>query len=188
MRFGGRGFDKVEPITAGTHYRLRGPVEMLDVLGEELGKVEGFSLQRETPPADTINMRSMLAPSHAFRRSVTVHGDGGREAASFVARAVDRGLTVESVGIGRWSVTARTADLAQWLAAVCAKTDGEVLALFGWDADSISAEDAASPSVLITLPPLHVAVSLPDRKTISTFERNADGDILSAIQFETDSP
>ena len=178
----------VESITGGTCYRLRGGVEMLDVLGEELRLAEGFSLAREMPPTDTINMRSTLAaPSHEFRRSVTVHGDGGREAASFVARAVDAGLTVESVGIGRWSVSARTAALVDWLAAVYIKPVEEVLTLFGWTAETVAAEDAASPAISITLPPLQVAVTLPDRKTISTFERDADGEIVSAIQLETDA-
>lgn len=177
----------VEPITGGTCYRLRGGVELLDVLGEELGKAEGFSLAREMPPTDTISMRSTLAPSHEFRRSVIVHGDGGREAVSVVARAIDRGLTVESVGIGRWSVSARTAALVDWLAAAYVKPVEEVLTLFAWTAETVAAEDAASPAISITLPPLQVAVTLPDRKTISTFERNAEGDIVSALQLETDT-
>lgn len=178
----------VEPISAGTCYRLRGPTEMLDVLGDELGKVERFALRREAPPTDTIAMQSTLAPSHAARRSVTVHGDPGREAASFVARAVDRGMAVESVGVGRWSVTARTAALVDWLAAVYVKPVDEVLTLFDWDAASVAAEDAASPAVSITLPPLQVAVSLPVRKTISTFKHDADGNVTQALQIETDVP
>lgn len=190
----------IETITAGTHYRLRGgrssrrarsagaPAELLDVLGEQLGQVEGFSVLREMPPTDTVNMRSTLAPSHAFRRSVEIHGDPGREAASFVARAIDHRLAVESVGIGRWSVSGRTRALVDWLAAVYVKPVEEVLALFGWTAETIAAEDAATPAVSITLPPLQVAVTLPDRKTTTTFERDADDEIVSALQFETNAP
>lgn len=176
----------VESITAGTTYRLDGSAELLDVLAAELAPVDGFSLLLEQAPADTVQMGSTVAPSHPFRRNVTIHS-GTAAGASFVARAVDHRLAVESVGINRWSVTGRTSALVAWLAAIYVKTAEEVMALFNWDAASVAAEDAAHPAVSITLPPLHVAVTLPDRKTVSTFTRNADGDITQAIALETDT-
>jgi len=99
----------VEPITPGTAYRLTGPAELLSVLTLEMSGIEGFTLAHELPPTDVVRMGSSLAPSHPFKRSVTVHGTGG--AASFVARAIDLALPVASVGINRWSVSGRTSDL-----------------------------------------------------------------------------
>ncbi len=177
----------VESITAGTTYRLDGNAELLDVLAAELEPVEGFALTIEQAPTDTIEMRSTVAPSHAYRRSVTVHS-GTAAGASFVARAIDHHLQVSTIGINRWSVSARTADLVQWLGTVYGKTPDEVLTMFGWSAESVASEDAAHPTLSITLPPLQVAVSLPDRKTVSTFTRNADGDITQAIALESDAP
>lgn len=180
---------QVEAITPATAYRLKGNTELLDVLGEELGKVEGFELKREMPPVDTVQMRSTLTNPHPFRRSVTVHGDGGRSAASFVARAVDMGLAVLPVGVGHWTVSARTADLVRWLAAIYVKTHDEVLTLFNWSSESIAAEDAAVPVVTVTLPTtLDVDVrSMPARKSVSTVTRDAEGEISNVVQIESDT-
>lgn len=174
---------EVEPITPTTHYRLTGPAEMLEVLAGELRPAEGFDLQRETPPVGAIDMRTTLAPSHPFRRSVTVHGIGG--AASFIARAVDRRLTVATIGADRWSVSGRTAALVEWMTAIYAKPADEVLALFGWTAESVAAEDSPTPTVNVTLPTPTINVTLPDRRTTSEIARNAAGDIRQIIQLET---
>lgn len=177
----------IEPIVAGERYRIDGGTELLDVLAGELAPVEGFALVRETPPTDTINMRTTATPSHPFRRSVTVHGIGA--APSFVARAVDRRLTVTPAGASRWEVSGRTAALVDWLAAIYAKTTDEVLALFGWTPESVAAEDTATPAVdlTVTLPPVpvQVNVTLPDRRTTSEIKRDAAGDLVQFIQLET---
>ena len=169
----------VESIKPGTTYRLRGSTELMTVLADELAQVEGLSMAREVPPTDAISVGSTLAPSHPYRRAVTVHGP----AASPIARAVDRRLTVSTVGINRWSVGGRTADLLPWLAATYGKPVDEVMALFGWTAESVAAEDAA-PTVAVNLPPIAVAVTLPDRKTTSDITRDAAGEITQVLQFE----
>ena len=167
----------IEPIVAGTAYRLDGPALTLDVLGDELKPIEGLSLERESPPTDCINMRSDLAPAVAPRRSVTVHGVAAN---SFVARAVDRRLAVTPAGASRWIVSGRTSELLAWLAEVWVKSPEEVMQVFGWTPESIAAEDAPATTV-----PVNVSVQLPDRKTTSEIARNAAGDITQVIQLET---
>lgn len=175
----------VETIAAGTRYRLNGPLELLDVLAGELAPIEGFELVRELPPLETISMASTVAPSHAYRRSMTVHGVGA--ACSFVARAIDRRLTVTPCGVNRWAVAGRTAALIDWLAEVWAKPADEVLAVFGLTPEAVAAEDSPTSPIHVVLPPVpvEVNVTLPDRRTTSDFKRDADGDIVNVIQLET---
>ena len=173
----------VEPIVAGSAYRLDGNAELLSVLAEELQSIEGYTLEREAPPTDRVDMRSTLAPSHAPRRSVTLHGS---RAHTFIARAIDRRLTVTPAGASRWIVSARTADLVDWLAAVWSQSVDEVLAAFRWTPESVAAEDTSTPTVTVAnLPAIQVAVTLPDRKSTSEIARNAAGDITQVIQLES---
>jgi len=175
----------VEPIAPGTAYRLAGPIELLSVLTAELNGIEGFTLAHELPPTDVVRMGSSLAPSHPFKRSVTVHGTGG--AASFVARAVDLALSVASVGINRWSVSGRTSDLVAWLSVVYNKTPDELLTLQGWSPESIAAEDSPNgPAITVNVPTPSVNVTLPDRRTTSTIGRDSTGNIVSVVQLESD--
>lgn len=178
----GAGVD-VEPIVAGTAYRLDGNAELLAVLAEELQSIEGYTLEREAPPTDRIDMRSDVAPVHAPRRSVTVHGS---RAHTFIARAIDRRLTVSPAGASRWIVSARTADLVDWLAAVWSQSTDDVMARFSWTPESVAAEDSSTPTVTVAnLPAIQVAVTLPDRKTTSEIARDAAGDIRQIVQLET---
>jgi hypothetical protein len=102
-----------------------------------------------------------------------------------VARAVDLGLTVATVGVNRWAVSARTSDLVQYLATVYGMGADEVLSLVGWSEASVLAEDSATPTVNITLPTPTVNITLPDRRTTSDICRNAAGDIINVVQLET---
>lgn len=175
----------VEAITPGTAYRLTGPAELLTVLTGELSGIEGFTLAHELPPIEVVRMGSSLAPSHPFKRSVTVHGTGG--AAPFVARAIDRALSVVSVGINRWSVSGRTSELVAWLSVVYGKTPEEVLSLQGWSPESIAAEDSPNgPEITVNVPTPTVHVTLPDRRTTSTIGRDSTGNIVSVVQLESD--
>ena len=117
-------------------------------------------------------------------RSFVVHGVA--EEPSYVARAIDRGLTVTTEGIGRWRVAGATADLVEWQATIYQKTTDEVLAMFGWNEAMVSAEDSPTgPAINVTVPPVQVTVTLPDRRTTSEITRNRDGDIAQIIQLET---
>lgn len=178
----------VETIAAGTRYRLNGPLELLDVLAAELAPIEGFELVRELPHTETISMASTVAPSHAYRRSMTVHGVGA--ACSFVARAIDRRLTVSPCGVNRWAVAGRTAALIDWLAEVWAKPADEVLTVFGLTPEAVAAEDSPTSSIHVVLPPVpvEVNVTLPTRRTESDFVRDRDGEIVNVIQLETSVP
>jgi hypothetical protein len=175
----------VESIKAGERYRLAGPTETLEVLASELAAIENFDLAREMPPTETISMASTVAPSHAYRRSMTVHGVGA--ATGFVARAVDRHLTVTPCGVNRWSVAGRTAALVDWLAEVWSKPADEVLAVFGLTPEAVAAEDSPIPTVHVVLPPVpvQVNVTLPDRRTTSDFKRDAEGTVTTVVQLET---
>lgn len=165
----------VEPIAPGTEYRLTGPAELLAVLADELAGAEGFTLAPELPPADLTRVSTSIAPARAPVRSFIVHG-----APASVARAIDRGLSVTSEGIGRWCVAGSTAALVEWQAAIHDKTVDEVLAMFGWTAVSVAAEDSpAGPTINVTL---------PDRQTTSQITRDAAGDITQIIQLESTSP
>ena len=177
----------VEPITPGTAYRLTGSAELLAVLTSELNGIEGFTLAHELPPTDVIRMSTTRAAATPPARSFVVHGVA--EAPSYVARAIDRGLSVSTEGIGRWRVAGATAALVEWQAAIFQKTVDEVLALFGWTAETVAAEDSPTgPAINVTVPPVQVTVTLPDRRTTSEITRNRDGDIAQIIQLETSTP
>lgn len=171
----------VETIAPGTRYRLDGPEGLLDALAGELAPFEGYGVVLELPPVDVIRIGSTLAPAQPYRRSVTVHGTG--TAHSYVARALDNGLAVATVGINRWSITGRTAALVAWLAAVWNKTPDEVLAIEHWTPESVAAEDAPLP-VSVDLPPIQVDVNLPVRQTTSSITRDGAGDIRTILQLE----
>jgi hypothetical protein len=174
----------VAPITPGTAYRLNGSAALLEALAAELAPLaaDGWKLGHEMPPPlGTVDMRTAVKPAATPRRSFSVHGVGA--AASYVARAIDLGLQVESVGINRWLVTASTGRLVQWLAAAWQRTPDEVLLSLGWTAESLAAED--DPSMPVSMPPLQVSVVLPERRTISEIVRDAEGEITSVTQIET---
>jgi hypothetical protein len=175
----------VETIKPGTHYRLDGPAERLDALALEVAPLEGYSLTIEMPPTDTIAMSTTVVPSHPFVRAFTVHGIGA--ACSFVARAIDQNLTVTSLGINRWQVTGRSTALVDWLAEIYQKTADEVLAIYRIPAEAVAAEDSPTPTVRVELPtiPVNVIVELPDRKTVSTFDRDREGTVTTVVQLET---
>lgn len=168
----GAGVD-VECISPGTAYRIDGREAVLSTLADELGKLEGFALAIERAPDDVVRVSSALAPAE-FRRSVVVHGLGA--AFGMVARAVDRGLQVRTVGVNRWRVAGRTADLLAWLVDVVHQRPlTEVLALHGWTAEAVAAEDA----------PPTVRVDLPQRRVETEFiERDAEGNLTRVVQTE----
>ncbi|MBX3601026.1 MAG: hypothetical protein KF863_10400 [Rubrivivax sp.] len=168
----GAGAD-VESIAAGTAYRVDGREPVLSTLADELEKLEGFALAIEQAPADTVRVSSALAPAE-FRRSVVVHGIGA--AFGMVARAVDRGLQVRTIGVNRWRVAGRTADLLAWLVDVVhQKPLADVLALHGWTAEAVAAEDQ----------PPTVRVDLPQRRVETQFiERDAEGNLVKVVQTE----
>lgn len=164
----GAGVD-VEAIIPTTAYRLNGPAALLHVLAEELAReAPNYMLQREGVPDGVVSMTSRLA-SHPYRRSMIVHG----AADVFIARAVDQGLRVTTVGWSRWKVEGRTAALAAWLASIDAKVPTD------WTPANIAAEDA--PDVV------NVDVKLPDRRTTSEITRNNAGDIVNIVQLEKDA-
>jgi hypothetical protein len=166
----------VEPIEPGTAYRIDGPRDMLEVLADELTGLPGMSLQIEqAPPAGTIITQHVVAPTHPYRRQVTVHGTG--PALSRVARAVDRGLQVGAAGVNRWTVTGRTAALVSWIQEVRGIDRETALTSLGMTAADVAAED---------MPPLAVTVALPDRRIESTIERDGEtGAIVNVTQLET---
>jgi hypothetical protein len=174
----------VSCIAPGTAYRCDGPRELLDVLAGELAGVDnGITLAIELPPTDVIRMSTSRAPSTPPARSFIVHG--AAETPSYVTRAIDRGLTVSTCGIGRYSVTGSTAALVEWQAAIYQKTVDETLVLFGWSAESVAAEDnPTGPAINVNVPPVAVTVALPERKTTSEITRDRDGNIRQIIQLE----
>lgn len=178
----------VESITPGESYRLDGSRDLLDALAGELAPFEsdGYRLTIEQAPTDAINLRTTAAPTHPFRRSVSVHGIGG--AHSIVARAVDRDLTVSAAGVNRWNVAGRTTALAAWLGAALGKTTDDVHALLGLTPEIVAAEDSPAPAISVTLPPLTVrVVELPDRKTTTEIQRDAQGEIVRTVHTEVDA-
>ena len=169
----------VDCIARGTSYRLAGDNTMLQALAAELAlhADDGFTLQPEPTPADVVALASHAAPVPPFRRSVTVHGLAS--ARVLVARAVDRGLTVTTAGVNRWSVAGRSAALLAWLAATCQQSPEEVMAAHGWTTGSVAAED--SP-----VPPFKVDVQLPTRRIVTdVMVRNVNGDLTRVEQRET---
>ncbi len=166
---------RIEPIKAGEQYRLDDTTGVLDSLAISLDPIEGFDLAHEAAPTDKI-VTSTALTARAYQRSFTVHGVG--PAFSLIARAVDRWLTVTSVGLNRWMVRGPTSVLVHWIAEFQRMTPAEVLALYRISPESVEAEDAHAPLAVNV-------VSLPDRKTTSEIQRAADGSIKTFIQVET---
>lgn len=163
-----------EPIAPGTAYRLKGSSELLASFGEKLAaKCPEYVLKQETAPDTTVRLSTRRNPPTSYSRSVTVHGTGPGH--SDVARAVDRGLDVSSVGLQRWRVTGRTAALAAWVGEIYKQTPEQALEMFGITAAIAAEEDAPVPVV---------TVKLPDREIASVIERNRDGDIVKVTQTE----
>jgi hypothetical protein len=166
----------VECIAPGTAYRVEG--------GDATAFAENLeaplTLALEYPPTTVIDLRSTLAPALAFRRTIYVHGGG--EAFRYVARAVDARLVVTTVGICRWAVTGRTADLMSWQAehVHCVPVE-EVLKLWAMTPEMVLAEDVDQTPTPI------VHITLPDRKTTSEITRDYRGDITHVVQLETDA-
>jgi hypothetical protein len=169
---------KAEAIVPATAYRLAGPEPLLEALAAELAAVDGFSLRHESAPVESVNLRTTVAPKYAPRRAVVVHG-AGVHAAGFVARAIDAGLTVTTVGLSRWSVAGSGAALVAWLAGAWGKAPEDVMQALGVTAEALAAEDDPVQPVPV------VNVVLPDRRIVSKITRDRDGDIVDVEQTET---
>jgi len=167
----------VEVVTLGTAYRVNPRCVNLAPLIESLSKYEGYSLDVEPAPTDVTVLGSTVEPARAYRRTFTVHG-ANATAFSAVARAVDRHLVVTPIGVNRWAVTGRTAELIQWAAVVNGKPASEVLRLHGITPAMVKAEDEPVHPISV--------VSLPARQTVTEVTRDQTGDIRETIQRETD--
>lgn len=166
---------EVEAITPTRVYRLTGgPFDLLPALAGELAAFEGWALGYEQPPT-TPQARAELQPRRTPRRSVVLHGT---QAGGYVARAIDRGLLVSTVGLSRWRVAGPGVALLNWLTSeVHRLPDADVLAMYGWSARALAADDEPAR--------LSVDVNLPDRKTVNKIERDANKDMQSVIGLQT---
>ena len=170
----------VEAVKPRSVYRLNPAAlpdhgqTMLGSLAEQLNGMDGFSLAVEQAPTDVIVLAHRVAPAFPYRRQVTVHGQG--TALGFVARAVDRSMDVRAVGLLRWSVAARSAEVVAWLSEIWARPTDQVLEMLGLTPESLAAEDR---------PPASVSVVLPDRRIESVITRDEAGQIVDFTQTET---
>jgi hypothetical protein len=168
----------VESIEPGRRYRIEGPDALLTALAEQVAKVEGYSLAHEAPP-EGIRCTTAVEPARNFRRTNVIHGP----AFGPVARAIDLGLRVGTVGVLRWSITGPSAVQAAWLADVQGVTTDRVLEQWGVAPEQIAAEDA-SLSIAVTVP---VTVTLPARRTTTqSIKRDRDGNITGVVSIEAD--
>ena len=163
-------------LIPGTDYRVEDS-PALPALAEQVNALQGgFNLAHEVPEEGVVSITSEVAP-RASRRTVHIAGHG---ALSLVARAVDAGLVVRCAGIQRWAVSGRTSTLMNYLAEHVHQTTLEdTLKVWGLDPAAVAAEDADADTPT-------VRVLLPDRKTTSTFTRDAQGDISSVTQISKD--
>lgn len=166
---------KVEGLAEG-RYRLDGPRDLVEAFASEVGHLEGVSIHPERPPADRVELTAMLTPPFPFVRQTIVH----TSSYSVVARAVDRGLTVTPVGVGRFAASGRTSTQMAWLAAALDRPRADVLAMFGLtDADVKREDDQSAARVAIT-------VAWPDRRSETTVvERDDDGAIRKTLTLAT---
>jgi hypothetical protein len=171
----------VHAITPGTAYRLDPTAQpngltVLDDLAEQMQSVEGYGLAVERGPSDVTYTTGYVAPAFKPRRTITVHG-ANPTARGFVARAVDRGLSVSTMGLNRWAVTGQSAALVAWLCQVWAKSQDEVLVVLSLTPEQLAAEDR---------PPASIAVALPDRRTeTEVVSRDDSGNIDRVVHLET---
>jgi hypothetical protein len=165
----------IEVVRPGAAYRVHAAAALVSALAGELEETEDLRLQLELPPEGT-RLSSALRPREPFRRHVTVHGTS--DAFLYVARAIDRGLKVDPVGVHRWQVSAPTADLVAWLRAAVfpGDDDAATMARFGWTAETVAAEDRPAPAVQVVL---------PDRRITSAIQHDAAGRIVAVSQTET---
>lgn len=168
----------VEPIEAGTRYRLAGDPVLLAALAEQVAKVDGFALALEAPPKDVIRVTGKVRPARDYRRVTYVHGP----AFAMVARAVDAHLDVGTVGVLRWSVTGPSSVQSQWLADAKGVSVADALALWQVTPEQIALEDA---SLSVSVP---IRIELPARRTTTqSIVRNPDGDIVRVDSIEQDA-
>lgn len=136
----------------------------------------GYSLTRVTPTLG-VHVASTLQAPAGGRRVTTV---SGADIASLVARAVDRRLTVKPSGDGHFTVSGSSRVQLEWLAAE--RTEAAVLADWCLTLEQVDAEDngATVQNTVIVQP-----ASVNSVPTVSTFERNDDGDIVRVTQTPT---
>lgn len=173
----------VERVKPGTTYRVDGNADLIAIAAGTLDDSEnrgaGVSLIRERPTADPVTLLPLIAPTSALRRTTIVDGAG---CAPYVARALDRGLTVAAVGDMRFAVTGPSRVQLEWIAADVFRCSwAEALERMNTTEAALATEELPMvPPVLVTLPP---RVS----KTTVTYDEET-GQIATSETVETDLP
>ena len=164
----------IEPIEPTTDYALSGRRDIIEALSAELAGT-GLSIAVDRGPTDRIEVQCEPVDTHPPRRRFTLYG---RTAVSPVARAVDRGLTVMTLGPDRWAVSGRTRTLISWAASHLFGVDkAEAMQRLKLTDAIVDAEDA----------PPRVAISLPPRtRTTVEMTRDADGALVRVVDLEQD--
>lgn len=172
----------VERVKSGTTYRIEGDAEIIATavrtLDDGANRGAGVSLIRERP-GDPVTLLPLIAPASALRRTTIVDGAGS---APYVARALDRGLSVAAVGDGRFAVTGPSRVQLEWIAADVFRCSwAEALERMNTTEAALAAEELPMvPPVLVTLPP---RVS----KTTVTYDQET-GQIAASETVEKDLP
>jgi len=169
----------VEPIEPGA-YRVWGAIRAVQKAVDWVkhhNPAGPLSLDFEQPP-DRPKLKFEVTPRRAPPRVAVIHGN--EESERMVARAIDAGLTVWCVGIGRFKVTGQTRDHVAWMQALFAVDRGRALQIMNLTDAEAAAEDSDAP-------PLAVNVVLPPRVTTSDITRDRAGDITQIRQLERDA-
>lgn len=170
----------VERVRNATTYRVDGSAELIAAAARTLDSSEnrgaGVSLIRERPTDDPVTLLPLVAHTSALRRTTIVDG---ADCASHVARALDWGLSVGTVGDMRFAVTGPSRLQLEWIAADVLRCSwAEALERMSTTEAALAAEELPiNPPVLVTLPP---------RMSKTTVTYDDDGQIATSQTIEQD--
>ena len=158
-------------------YRLLGDLERMAKMQEWLRKYKPSGpivLGLEPAPA-VPKLTFRVTPVRTPPRVAEIHGADRID--QLVVRAVDAGLQIRCVGLGRFSVTGETWKHVEWMRDVLQIDRRTALEKMALTEESAAAEDAA------LVPPL--TINLPPRKTVADITRDPrTGDITGIVQLE----
>lgn len=160
-------------IVAAGRYRLGGAAEAIDALKVAAALAGAYFVEIERPKPDTIALDGHLTTSRPYARVTTVSTDRP----GIVARAVDRGLKVTAVGVGRFDVTGPSSTAMRWMAEALGRPITEVLDLWKTTPEAIAEEDRAARAADVSVT---VTAVLPPRLSETTLIHDDDGNLIAS--------
>lgn len=162
----------LEHVAAG-RYRLDGSEDAIRALATAAALAGNFFVEIETPKPGTVALDGQLTTSRPYARVTTVSTDRS----DIVARAVDRGLKVTTVGVGRFAVTGLSSGQMRWMSEALGQPLTEIHSMWNVTPEAIAEEDRAARAADVSV---HVVATLPPRVSETTLVHDADGNLIAS--------